>query len=115
MIISFYIRKIGKFFPGLTADAEFCLLTGDGSRQISVCFNRNIIIRKFTNDIRENFCINCNNSFLQNGTVNDGFNSKFHIIGCKFNIVCGCINQNTFQDRHGCFSWDCFQNNIHTF
>ena len=75
MIISFYIRKIGKFFPGLTADAEFCLLTGDGSRQISVCFNRNIIIRKFTNDIRENFCINCNNSFFQNGTVNDGFNS----------------------------------------
>ena len=54
MVISFYIRKIGKFFPGLTADAEFCLLTGDGSRQISVCFNRNIIIRKFTNDIREN-------------------------------------------------------------
>ena len=44
MIISFYIRKIGKFFPGLTADAEFCLLTGDGSRKISVCFNRNIII-----------------------------------------------------------------------
>ena len=43
MVISFYIRKIGKFFPGLTADAEFCLLTGDGSRQISVCFNLHIL------------------------------------------------------------------------
>ena len=81
MIISFYIRKIGKFFPGLTADAEFCLLTGDGSRQISVCFNRNIIIRKFTNNIRKESGIQCNDTSFFNRAFNDRFNTNFHIIG----------------------------------
>ena len=33
---------------------------------------------------------------------------QFHVISSKFDLICCCINQNTFQNWHSCFGWYSF-------
>ena len=41
--------------------------------------------------------------------------SEFHIVGGKFDHVGRCINQNAFQNRHGCFTGDSFHSDTNAF
>ena len=39
-------------------------------------------------------------------------NSQFHIIARKLDLACAGIDQDTFQDGHGCFGGYCLHYNI---
>ena len=41
--------------------------------------------------------------------------TEFHIIGCKFNLICCCIHKDTFENRHCSLRRNSFQRYIYAF
>ena len=102
-IVPFDHRQIGKILSGFADDVEFRLFTGDGSLKIGIRRNCNIVVRQLPDDFQENFGIQGDDSLFDDSTVNDGFDSQFHIVGGQLDLSLCRIDQNALQNGHGSF------------
>ena len=50
-IVLLYCRQVGEIFSRLCCDIELRLLTGDHDLAVRVCLNRDIIVRKLSDDL----------------------------------------------------------------
>ena len=108
-------RKRAEFRSVLADDIEDGFLTGYGRLIIGRCLYGDVCIRHLSDDLREEFRIQTDQTSLFYRSLHFRFNAKFHVIAGKFDRVDCRIDQHTVQDVHGCLGGNRFQNNVQRF
>ena len=90
MIIFFNIWKIRKFFPVPSRNVENRGSAGDRGIEPAVRFNGDdcVLCGELTDDLVKQLCFQGDLAFFRNFSLYFCFNSHFHVVGSKFDLIC---------------------------
>ena len=95
MVIPFNIGKVGKFFSIPARDIEYRFSAGNRGVKLLVGFDGNggILRGELTDNLVKQFRFQGDFSFFQNQALNLSLNAHFHVVGSKFDLIGGGVDE----------------------